>query len=172
MVVIVERLIAVAGILLLALPCAGRTIIVDVDGTGDFTSIQQAIDASWHTDIIVVRPGTYRGQIEYIGRRVTVRSEDPDDPAVVQATVITSGDDTPSVVFDADEADLSVLEGFTITGRGILCVGTSPTIVGNMIRNCAGTGIRGQNSAAPTIVTNTIVSGLLRRQHSGQSHLR
>jgi parallel beta-helix repeat protein len=158
MVVIMNRLVVVAGALLLVLPCAGRTITVDADGAGDYQDIQSAVDVSRNGDAIVVRPGTYRGQIKFFGRNVTVRSEDPEDPAVVQATVITSGDDRPSVVFDLGEGALCVLDGFTITGRGILCAGASPTISRNVIRNCAATGIRGQAGAAPTIINNTIAS--------------
>ncbi len=142
---------------LMVVPCMGKTIIVDDDGPAAYKSIQEALTNSWRGDVIVVKPGTYHERITFQGRAVTVRSENPDDPGVVQATVITDRT-SATVTFDFNEGDASVLEGFTITGRGIQCTGTSPTISKNVIRNCEGPGIAGRNEAAPTIVGNTIVA--------------
>lgn len=152
-----NRLIVLLIASALTVPCTARTILVDDDGPAEFSSIQQAIDDSWDGDVIVVRPGTYAEQVVFNGRRVTVRSADPNDPAVVEATVI-DGPSGPSVVFDFGETSRSVLEGFTITGHGILCVASAPTISKNVIRDCEGSGITGQSEAAPTIVGNTIVA--------------
>jgi len=142
---------------LVVVPCFGKTIIVDDDGPAAYRSIQEALDDSWRGDIIIVKPGTYRERITFNGRAVTVRSEDPDDPGVVQATVITDRAGA-TVTFDFNEGDSSVLEGFTITGRGIQCLGTSPTISKNVIRNCEDAGISGRGGAAPTIIGNSIVA--------------
>lgn len=151
-----NRLVIALIVWVLTAPCAARTILVDADGSADYPTIQQAIDSSWVGDLIVVRPGTYRERISFNGRAVTVRSEDPDDPTVVEATVI-AGPSGASVIFDFGEGSQSVLEGFTITGHGISCVGSAPTISKNVIRDCEGPGIIGANDAAPTIVGNTIV---------------
>ena len=86
-----------------------------------------------------------------------MRSENPDNAAVVEATVIAV-DAAYGILFDFGEGRQSVLEGFTITGRGIFCAGTSPTIAKNVIRDCAEAGITGESGAAPTIVGNTIIS--------------
>ncbi len=43
---------------LLAVPCFAKTIIVDDDGTANYRKIQDAINASWDGDVIVVKPGT------------------------------------------------------------------------------------------------------------------
>jgi hypothetical protein len=51
-----------------------------------------------------------------------------------------------------------VLTGFTITGRGIFCYATSPSILKNIIRDCESMGIYGGNGAAPAISNNTITS--------------
>ncbi len=149
-----RRIVLLMAALLIA-PCSAELITVDDNGPADYQTIQEAINSSVDGDTIVVRPGTYREQVGFSGRRVTVRSEDPDNPAVVEATVITS-DSGSSVFFDFGEGSGSVLEGFTITGRGVKCVGTSPTISRNVIRDCAGAGITGESNAAPTIVGNTI----------------
>jgi hypothetical protein len=40
-------------------PLGSRTIVVAIDGSGDFTSIQEAVDASKKGDTVFVKPGTY-----------------------------------------------------------------------------------------------------------------
>ena len=150
-----DRLIAVLIACILIVPCAAEVITVDGAGPADYQSIQEAINNSQDGDTIVVKPGTYQEQVGFNGRRVTVRSEAPDDPAVVEATVI-AGNSGHSVFFDFGEGSTSVLEGFTITGHGIFYAGTAPTISKNIIRDCAGAGMAGESDAAPTIVGNTI----------------
>jgi len=152
-----EKFFAAIIAVLMVVPCLGTTIIVDDDGPAAYSTIQAALDNSWRGDIIVVKPGTYRERLTFNGRAVTVRSENPDDPGVVQATVITDLAGA-TVTFDFNEGDSSVLEGFTITGRGIQCLGTSPTISKNVIRNCEDAGITGRGGAAPTITGNSILA--------------
>lgn len=48
---------------------APRTITVSLDGTGDFTSLQEAVDAAKKGDTVFVKPGQYR-------QDVTVHSKD------------------------------------------------------------------------------------------------
>jgi hypothetical protein len=151
------KILATLIAVLVVVPCLGKTITVDDDGPATYKTIQAALDNSWRGDVIVVKRGTYREQITFNGRAVTVRSEDPDDPGVVQATVIT-GASGAAVTFDFNEGDGSVLEGFTVTGRGIQCLGTSPTISKNVIRNCEGAGITGRGGATPTIIGNSIIA--------------
>ncbi len=155
-----DKRIAALTVLALALSCSADVFTVDEDGVADFQTIQDAIDNSWHGDTIIVMPGTYEEQIALGGRRITVRSEDPEDPNVVTNTVIASGSDA-GVLFEFGEGEDSVLMGLTITGAGILCTGASPTIFGNVIRDCSGTGIQGQNDAQPTIVGNRILDNAL-----------
>ncbi len=151
-----NRLIVLLMASALSIPCLGATITVDDNGPADYTTIQQAIDQSQDGDVIVVRPGTYAERVVFNGRRVTVRSDDPNDPRTVQGTIIAAPSGA-GVTFDFGEGGGSVLEGLTITGRGIVCVGSAPTISKNVIRDCEDAGIAGQSEAAPTIVGNTIV---------------
>ncbi len=51
--------------LFLVIPCKAETIVVDHNGSEDFTNIQDAIDYSWDGDIIIVRPGSYSGNISF-----------------------------------------------------------------------------------------------------------
>jgi len=155
-----DRCIAILIVFLLMVPCAAEVITVDQVRPADYQTIQEAINGSQDGDTIVVKSGTYQEQVSFNGRRVTVRSEDPNDPAVVEATVIAANSGQ-SVFFDFGEGSESVLEGFTITGRGIFCVGTAPTISKNVMRDCAGAGIAGESDAAPTIRGNTITGNEL-----------
>ena len=155
-----KLILILAGLLVFGLPTAGlaaRVWWVDDDGPADFHNIQDAINASWHGDTIVVKPGTYSQNLFFIGKAVTVRSEDPNVPSVVQSTIITvvSG---YSVTFDFLEGNNSIITGFTITGRGIHCYGASPTISKNIIKDCANNGIYGEGNIAPVILDNTIKS--------------
>jgi len=144
--------------LLLSIPCAGKIVIVDCNGFGDFINIQDAIDdpGTENDDTIVVLTGTYNENINFNGLAITLTGEDPDDPNVVQATIITA-DTGYSVTFDSNEEPNSVLTGFTITVRGILCRNSRPMISKNIIRDCDDKGIRGQFSPAPVISGNTII---------------
>jgi len=54
------RSAAVFGISLFAIAaCPAATMIVDPDGSGDFTQIQVAIDAAADGDTVLVKPGEY-----------------------------------------------------------------------------------------------------------------
>jgi len=150
-----NKLVLALVSLLVIIPCQGKTITVDDNGAADFAHIQDAINNSWHGDTIVVKPGTYKENISFIGRAITVTSQDPNSASIVQSTVIKADSDY-SVTFKWNEGNNSVLTGFTITGRGIYCNGTSPTITKNMITRCATAGAFGQNNAAPIICDNTI----------------
>jgi hypothetical protein len=142
-----------------------RIITVDKNGPADFDNIQDAIDFSEHGDTIIVKPGTYNQKIFFYNRAITLTSEDPDDPGIVQSTIITSGSDF-SVNFDFAEGNHSVLTGFTITGGGAIIgggincsAGTSPTISKNIIRDCLGYGIHGElDDTKPVISENTVSS--------------
>ncbi len=152
-----KKLIFVLTCLMPVLASQAGIITVNDDGTADFNNIQVAIDNSQDGDTIIVEPGTYQGNIHFNNRAVTLTSRNPDDQNIVQATVIRATSNY-SVSFDFGEVNDSVLTGFTITGRGIYCYSSSPTISKNIIRDCEERGIHGENDAAPVISDNTITS--------------
>ena len=120
--------------------------------------ISHAIQEASEGDEIVVAPGVYNESVSFGGKAVTVRSEDPNDPAVVAATVIDGG--AQSVSFNAGEDAASVLAGFTVAGatRGIYCQGASPTIRNCRVVDNVEAGIKLWESSNPTIV-NCVIAG-------------
>ncbi len=131
-----------------------KTIIVDANGSGDFTTIQEAIDYSMDEDIIEVRPGLYSEQINFLGLEITVQSSEPDNLSLIESTIIKYDSSAPTVTFDSGESNKSILKGLTIKGGrpGIYCYYSSPTIINCLIRGDGyySIGIEG-NNALPLI---------------------
>jgi len=144
-----RRVIVLLTCVLAGAACGG-TITVDDDGPADYTSIQRAIDAAAQGDTIIVKSGTYREKIRFKGRAVLVTSKEPETPSVVASTIINGSSDY-SVRFDFGERSGSILEGFTVTGGGVFCYASSPTISKCVIRDCPNVGINGSDGAAPAI---------------------
>jgi len=120
--------------------------------------IRHAVRDANDGDEIVAAPGLYRETVDFAGRNLTLRSEDPNDPNVVGATVIDGG--AQAVIFSGDEGPGSVLVGLTLTGatRGVYCDGASPTIVNCRIADNDEAGIELAQDCHPTIV-NCIIDG-------------
>lgn len=79
-----------------------------------FGSIQRAIDAAWDGDTIVVSPGTYRENLDFLGKNIILTGTDPHDPAAVAATVIDGGGQ--DAVITIINGTAVAVRGFTITG--------------------------------------------------------
>ncbi len=131
----------------LASPVFGTTYVVKPDGTGDYPTIQAAINAASNTDIIELTDGTFSGTdncgFSYNGKEITIRSQSGDPAScTIQGPSAAGG----GVLFVNDEGRNSKLEYVTITaaGHGIVCGKTgfppitypasgSPTITGCVI---------------------------------------
>jgi hypothetical protein len=144
--------VAVAVLFLAGLPVTAATIHVP----SDHPTIQAAIDASVDGDTILVADGTYKENIDFKGKAITVKSTNG------AATTIIDGSKIDYVVkFVTNESPSSVLDGFTVTNGypgGINIGGSSPTVVNNIITantGCSGIGINIE-FAAPLIQNNVI----------------
>ncbi len=93
------------------------------DGThGPKATIGAAMGQAWYLDEVVLAPGTYTGagnrDLSFWGRQITVRGEDPNDPATVAATVIdvaaSPADRHRAFVFSGGEGPEAALRGVTI----------------------------------------------------------
>ncbi len=131
----------------------GDIITVDDDGPADYDNIQAGIDDANDGDEVVIQPGIYTGDgnrdISFLGKAITVRSTDPNDPCVVAATVVdcngSAADHHRGFYFNSSEDSKSVLDGLTIvngyanSGGGIYC-DNSLTIKNCTVENNHATG--------------------------------
>jgi len=125
---------------------------------GEYSSIQSAIDDANDGDVIIADPNTYYENINFLGKAITVRSTDPNDPNVVAATIIDGNQpDDPNkasvVTFNNGEDTNSVLSGFTITGGTGSWLLVSWEFKGLRWNRCGG-GLVCYNMSAPTISKN------------------
>jgi len=141
---------------------------------GPKRTIQYGIDAASAGDTVIVAEGIYSNWgyfIDFDGKAITVRSNDPNDPAVTKATIIKTPGCYSGFRFHSSEDLNSLLAGFTIIadydnygpdyGGGILCENTSsPTIYNCVIKECSahygGGGIACLGSSSPCVVNCTI----------------
>lgn len=131
---------------LLAAPASAQSTI---NVPASAPTIQAGINAASNGDTVLVAPGTYFENIDFMGKAITVTSSG--GPAV---TTIDGGQKGIVVNFANNETRASVINGFTITDDapplpaqvtvrafGILVAGANPTITNNIITNNRGYGI-------------------------------
>jgi len=95
------------------------TITVDIDGTGDYITIQEGIDNSVDGDIVLVYPGRYIDNVNFNGHSITLASLEltTGNEAYIDSTII-DGNRAGSCVTVLNNED-AVISGFTITnGKG------------------------------------------------------
>ncbi len=130
----------------------------------NYESIQAAIDAANNGDTIIVAPGTYRENLNFKGKSITLKSSNPLDSEVVASTIIAGNNFGPVIVVNSGETG-AVIQGFTITNGtygfnaidgGIRVVGASVTISRNIITDNVGPGIHLENATNCVIEYNAI----------------
>jgi len=160
-------LIAVSAVLVLPDFCPAITIVVDPGGGGEFTEIQQAIDAALDGEEVLVRSGEYvvTEPINFRGKLISVRG----DYGAEETTIRLSAASGSVVVFDSGETSEALLEGFTLTGGnastggGIRCVNSSPKLVACVITGNYAADVGGGvycESSSPTLEDCAIVNNL------------
>ncbi len=139
-------------------PASAEIIVIP----GDYPTIQEGIDAAGEGDTVLVKPGEYVENIDFIGKNIVVASLflTSGNPEYIISTIIDGNSSGSVVTFENGEDSTAVIEGFTIRngladyGCGICCVNSSPTISNNDIRDngnsntTAGGGISCYNSNA------------------------
>jgi hypothetical protein len=160
--------------LLLALTITATTNLNVFAGTiihvpSDQPTIQAAINAAHNGDSVVVSPGTYLENIDFLGKAITVKSANGPFHTTIQGN---SGNVT--VRFSNGEQTKSVLKGFTLSGAGlplttgVLILNSSPTVLGNRITAnhwCDGAGI--SVTGGSPIIRKNVITGNFHDQCSG-----
>lgn len=149
-----------ALLVLFAFSAAAQTTI---HVPADQPTIQAGINAAKNGDTVLVAPGTYYENIDFLGKVITVTSSDGPSK-----TAIDGSAKAPAVTFKSGEPGTTVLSGFTVqhggthnynlsgTGNGGIYLSlSSPTIKNNVITQNNCWGIDSQSSA-PSIAGNEI----------------
>ncbi len=146
---------------------------------GDYSTIQDGIDAASSGDTVLVAQGTYTGSgnrdIDFQGKAITVKSENGPAETIIDCQAGVS-DSHRGFDFSSGESSSSRLEGFTIRngyvtgsgfdafGAGIRCHASSPTITDCIITdNTAvggGGGISCTENSEPIITNNSIIGNV------------
>ena len=152
-------------LVLLSVPLwlSSTTWEIKQDGTGDFTTIQEGIEASVDSDTVLVYPGTYYENINYNGKNITVASLEiiTGDEQYISQTIIDGQRLSSCVSIVSEETD-ACLRGLTITngqgtgdyplfGGGISIWGESNLMVHCDVINCIFTENYAYNSAGMCI---------------------
>ena len=113
---------------------------------GNFSSIQQAMDAARDGDTILVAPGTYFGPINTLGKALTLRSTGGPQVTLIDNSILALT--VTAIVCDSGEGPDTVIDGFTVRGglslmpiddgRNVINAGGDMIISGSQptIRNC------------------------------------
>jgi len=174
--------------LIFSICCAGAFLLgpsshaATIHVPGDHPSIQQAIEVAAHRDTVLVAPGTYMENLDFLGKGIHVRAQ-----GTAFDTMIGPAELGSVVVFMNGEGRDSILEGFTLwggtgthhpeygsfCGGNVFCMG-SPTIRSNIIRSGSalyGTGLYIEGGS-PLIVNNVIEGNEATYYHGGAVHCR
>lgn len=145
--------VAAAALLLAAVaPASAEYYFVNAEGTGDFPTIQAAVDASVDADVIMLNDGIYTGDgnrdIVIPSKAIAIMSVSDDPTACVIDCEGSARAERRGFHFtttggtgDAELYRIGMRNGYTETsGGGIWVEGASPMITGCVIRDCVADG--------------------------------
>ncbi len=176
--------LVMTGCLVMAAACAATTIVVDLNGGGDYSTLSQGIFYAESGDTVLVAPGLYTGplnrDLSFEGKEIVLMPA----PGARDPVVIDAEGEGRCFLFENNEGPEARIErivlehGVASDGGGIRCIGlTSPTFVDCEFIECAayrGAGMDISLEAAPTLVgcvfrENTAGAGGGLRCSSGSS---
>jgi hypothetical protein len=164
------RKAACVGLTALVLAVGVREARAETYYVGPEGSIQTAINNAKDNDKIIVLPGTYTENINFLGKRIILKSTDPENPDTVTNTVIRGNGSGPVVTFNNGEDVNSVLKGVSITGgnsyykgAGIYCLKSSPTISNCIVKD----NISGDGSSIMCQESSASISDCTATQNTG-----
>ncbi len=139
------RTLTLAVSIALSIPRPGlaATYTIRPDGTGDYPTIQDALDVAIDGDVVELTDGLFEGDgnrdLDPRGVAVTIRSVS----GHASACVIYPANAGRGFLFDDGEGPgtrverVTIFDGFASRiGGGVLCDGASPTFVGVRIESC------------------------------------
>jgi predicted outer membrane repeat protein len=160
------------------------TYVVRPDGTGDFPTIQAAIEAAAHGDIIELTNGTFTGEgnrdLEFLGKAITIRSQNGNPETCVIDCEGSEAEPHRAFNLHHEEGADTQIVGLTITngyaaggdyafhGGGMRCRAVSPMVIDCIFRNNQASGPGGavycESGAMPSFVGCVISHS---RSHQG-----
>lgn len=170
----------IGTMLLAALPAAvaAETYRIEPDGSGDFATIQAAVEAAETHDIIELATGTFTGSgnrdVNLLGKSITIRSESGDPQSCVIDCQGSSEAFHRAFLVVSGEGPDCVLEGFTITGGYVSDMGGAIDCWNGAatLRNLVFTGNRSEwnggalSGGSPTVM-NCVFTGNIAASHGG-----
>ncbi len=137
-----KRLLTALGLLLTSVPAGAIVLVVHPDGTGDYPTIQAAIDAAAAGDIVELTAGTFAGSgnrdLDFSGKAITVRSASGDPETCLLDCGGSAAAPHRGFHFHSGETATAEIVGITVIngyipaepwGGAMLCeLGASPTI--------------------------------------------
>lgn len=134
-------------IVILLLICSSRTlqaqiISVKQDSTGNFLTIQEAVNASNDGDTVLVWPGRYYENVDFTGKNITLGSLylQTGDPGYISQTIIDGAQNGSCITIISGETSI-LISGFTVEngrandGGGINLENTTASIDHCVIQN-------------------------------------
>jgi hypothetical protein len=157
-------------------------ILVQPDGSGDYPTIQAAVTAAADGDVIELADGTFTGSgnhdIDYLGKAITVRSQNGAPDACVIDCQGAFGVWRRGFLFISGEGPEAVLEGLTVTGAcAVSCGGGAlcEQAAGPTFRDCifqgnsafCGGGVGWRDDSAPTFIACVFADNVAQEDGGG-----